>query len=373
MHQERSLSEPSSDTHTRSNSISISAAIMYFDALPTEIVTQIFLSLPTIGSAIALSSTCHHFRHIYHSSKRLLILTQAAEAEFGPLDDIIQVVTHNASQPAHLHRDVPISQALIKQVVDIGRVAQKYEEIYPLKKWKTDFASRRLLSQAERHALRRALYRLWLFDRAFHNSGHVRFARSLPETMRERAALLHNFSTAELAEMLDVHLILREVVANNVCPSNGKIRQKFNKRFPESNHQLLFNIHLNYPPGSFVPDSGYYNSGQASSKYHAKLTPSRYHEPGAEGWGDDVGHYYVVEDMMKLDPGQILLLKEQFPMKSQVEAYVTTLGEWFANNGETFSETLGFVIRQRGGEMEDLKMAVEDGEAGIAATEELLA
>jgi hypothetical protein len=119
-----------------------------------------------------------------------------------------------------------------------------------------------------------------------------------------------------------------------------------------------------------VPDSGYYNSSLASSKYHAKLTPSRFHEPGAEGWGDDIGHYYVVEDMMKLDPGQILLLKEQFPMKSQVEAYTSALGEWWSNNGETFSETLGFVIRQRGGDMQELKSAVEELEGGIVSAVE---
>ncbi|KAM0719208.1 hypothetical protein Q7P37_005113 [Cladosporium fusiforme] len=345
---------------------------MYFDTLPTEITTHIFLSLPTVDSALALSSTCHHFRHVYHSSKRLLILTSAAEVEFGPLDEIIQVVTHNASQPAHIHRDVPVSDALVKQVVSVGRVAQKYEEIYPFKKWKTDFACRRLLTTTERYNFRRALYRLWLFDRAFHNSNHVRFARSLPESTRERAMLLHNFPTNELCEMLDVHLILREVVANNVCPSNGRIRQKFHKRYPDSSHQLLFNIHLNYPPSTFVPDSsGYHNSPSfATSKYHAKLIPSRFHEPGAEGWGDDVGHYYIVEDMMKLDPGQILLLKEQFPMKSQVEAYVTALGEWFANNGETFSETLAFVVRQRGGDMEDVKTALEFREAGVVVLED---
>jgi hypothetical protein len=343
---------------------------MHFDSLPTEIVTQVFLSLPSVDSALALSATCQHFRHVFYSSKRLLILTHAAEAEYGPLDDIVQIVTQNSSQPAHIHRDVPISDALLKQIIATGRVAQKYEEIYPFKKWKTDFASRRLLTTAERFNLRRALYRLWLFDSAFHNSSHVRFARSLPETMRERAALLHNFRSDELAEMLDMHMILRDVVANNVCPSNGRIRQKFHKRFPDSNHQLLFNIHLNYPPSSFVPDSGYYNSSLASSKYHAKLTPSRFHEPGAEGWGDDIGHYYVVEDMMKLDPGQILLLKEQFPMKSQVEAYTAALGEWWGNNGETFSETLGFVVRQRGGDVQELKSAVEELEAGIVVSVE---
>ncbi|KAI7491311.1 hypothetical protein KC351_g38 [Hortaea werneckii] len=43
--------------------------------------------------------------------------------------------------------------------------------------------------------------------------------------------------------------------------------------------------------------------------------------------------------------------------------------EWFVNNGETFSETLGFVIRQRGGDMEALRDAVAEGEMGVAVLE----
>ena len=66
----------------------------------------------------------------------------------------------------------------------------------------------------------------------------------------------------------------------------------------------------------------------------------------------------------------MLHLKDRLPLKSQVEAYVRELGEWFVNNGETFSETLGFVVRQRGGDMEELKMLVEDGEAGIALVDD---
>ena len=341
---------------------------MYIDSLPTEIVTQVFLSLPDIASAVALSETCHRFYNILHSTKKLVILNQAAEAEFGPVEDIIQLVTHNSSQPAHVRRNVALSEALIRQFVKVGRVAKRWEEIYPFKKWKSDFANRRLLSNNERYLIRRAVYRLWLFTRAFHNSAHVRTCRGIPEIVRERAALLHNFSTQELTEMLDIHQVCRDMVANNICPSNGKMRQKFQKRYPESNHQLLFNIHLNYPPtpSSFVPDSWYHNSAYGSSKYHSRLQPSRFHEPGSEGWGDDISHYYVVEDMMKMDPEQILHLRESCPLKAQVENYVKQVaGEWFANNGQTFSETLAFVIKQRGGDMEELRAAVEDEEMGI--------
>lgn len=353
---------------------------MEFDTLPNEIVTHVFRSLPHVSSVLALASTCHHFNDIYHKQK-LTILTEAADAEFGPLEDIIQIVTHNSSQPAHIRRNVPMSDALLKQVLGVGKAAQQWEEIYPLKKWKIDFANRRLLTTSERYVMRRALYRLWLFSKAFHNHRYVRTTRNLPQIARERAALLHNFSTAELAEMLDVHNVLRDMIANNICPSNGRIRQKFHKRYPESNHQLLFNIHLNYPPpptASWCPADGWLsNSMITSAKYHqthlSRLQPSRFHEPGAEGWGDDISHYYVVEDMMKLDPGQILFLRDQCPWKQHVEAYVKGFeggGEWFVNNGETFSETLGFVIRQRGGEMEALKSAVEECEMGVVVVDD---
>ncbi|SMR56635.1 unnamed protein product [Zymoseptoria tritici ST99CH_1E4] len=342
---------------------------MFFDTLPNEILGHIYLSLPDISSVIALSSTSHRFHSAYHSSKKLEILQDAADAEFGPLHDIVQLLTQNASQPAHIRREVPMSEALLHQILKVGRVAQKYEEIYPFKKWKTDFANRRLLSTSERYTLRQALYRLWLFDKAFHTSSHVRTCRGMPSIVRERASLLHNFSTTELAAMLDVHAVLRDMVANNICPSNGRIRQKFQKRYPESNQQLLFNIHLNYPPApsSFVGE-GWSTFG--AGRYQSRLAPTRWHEPGAEGWGDDISHYYIIEDMMKLDPEQLLYLRDNCHLKAQVESHVRGLGEWFVNNGETFSETLGFVIKQRGGDVEDLKVAVEEGEAGVALVED---
>ena len=78
---------------------------------------------------------------------------------------------------------------------------------------------------------------------------------------------------------------------------------------------------------------------------------------------------------MKLDPSQILLLKERYTMKMHVEAFVrleVDCGEgWFVDNGETFTETLWSVLRQRGGDdvdggVEGLKAEVEDGVLGVA-------
>lgn len=345
---------------------------MHFENLPTETVTHIFLSLPTVSAAINLSSTCRRFRHIFSSSKKLLILEHAADHEFGPTTDIVQFITQNSSQPPHIYRSVAISDALIRSIVNAGHVARKWEDIYPFKKWRLDFENRRTLTNHERLLLRQAIYRLWLFTRAFHTPDTPRLRRGTMQAKLERAALLHNFTTSELAEMLDVHNILRDVVSRNICPSNSTIRRKFQKRFPESNYQLLFNLQFNFPPppttpSSVVPDAYYHSGHWQQDKHYNKYLPTRTHEPGAEGWGDDILHYYVVEDMLKLDPAQMLHLKENAPFKGQVEEYLRdNLGDWFENNGETFVQTLEFVLTQRGEDIEDLKQAIEDGELGVA-------
>jgi hypothetical protein len=84
-----------------------------------------------------------------------------------------------------------------------------------------------------------------------------------------------------------------------------------------------------------------------------------------EGWGDDITHYYVVEDMLKLSPETILFLRDASLPRSEVEIFVKGLGEWFGNNGETFNETCRAVLGGRGVEWEDFREEVEEGIIGI--------
>jgi hypothetical protein len=376
---------------------------MFFDELANELIIQIYLSLSSVSDVVSLSRTCRHFHAIFNSSSRLPILTQAAENEHGPLHDSIQLLTYNASQPAHIPRSVPISLALITQILHVGRVANKWADIYPLKKWRADFTARRLLTNSERYKLRRAIYRLWLYARAFHNRQYPRTTRLLRAVLHERSELLHNWSTPELGEIEDVRLVIREVLQNHICPSNGTIQRKFRKRFPDTEHQLLFNIHLNYPPPPnetgfthhpFLPPS--HTSIASKYAYNAR------HDPGNEGWGDEIPHYYLVEDMLKLDPGQILWLREHAPLKEHVKAFLKDVvggggtsswsvggegggdwgssrgwntqgwagNDWFENNGETFGQTLEWVLDERGENVGEIREAVEMGESGVVVEEE---
>lgn len=357
---------------------------MAFDHLATELLLHIFRSCDSVSDVLSLASTSRRFHRVFNSSNKLQILARAAESELGPVHDIIQLLTQNTTQPVHLIREAPMSLALLKQLVQVGYVARKWETIYPVKKWKDDYENRRSLTDDERFRLRRAVYRLWLYHRAFHTVLYDRFSRSLRHIVLERAQLLHNWSTIELAEIEDLRLVMEDIVQNHICPSNGTIQRKFRKRFPETSHQLAFNIHLNYPsPAPVTPSSSLFDKPSASSidqifhtahptnftdttaKYRSKFRTDPFHDPGHEGWGDEIPHYYVVQDMMKLDPGQVLWLREHAPLKDQVEAFVRSQGDWFRDNGETFGETLAWVMKERGDDVEVFRDAIADREVGI--------
>jgi hypothetical protein len=368
-----------------SNNIYIS--IMPIHDLATELLLHIFRSCDSIFDILNLATSCRRLHRVFNSTSKLHILASVAERQFGPLNDAIQVVTQNESQPAHIIRHAPMSDSLLEQVIQLGLVACKWETIYPFKKWKIDFENRRSLTNEERLRVRRAVYRLWWYHSAFHSRAYDRHSRSLRHVVLERAQLLHNWSTQELAEIEDLRLVMGDIVQNHICPSNGTIQRKFRKRFPDSSQQPLFNIHLNHPRSSTTSLSlhnhSFFEKGPGASiqqyfhtahpNNHAESTAktrSRFrndlsHDPGYEGWGDEIPHYYIVQDMLKLDPGQILWLRDHALLKEQVEEYVWSLGEWFRDNGETFGDTMEYVMNERGLDIREIRSAIVNRDMGI--------
>lgn len=346
---------------------------MLFQDLATELVIQVLFSCSSINDVLALSATCRRFHNISLSSQRLAILEHAAEAQYGPLEDLTQLLTHNASQPAHIIRSVPFSLALVKQMAHAGRIAAKWCDLYPFKKWKHDYESRRLLTSRECYRLRRAIYRIWLYSRAFHNAQHARESRLARPVMLQRAALLHNWSTRELSEIADTASILRDVVRHDICPSNSTIARTLHTHHPHTEHALLFNTHAPPTPpptaNPFSPPTPHTALWRAPSpppRPRCRFTLHARHDVGAEGWGDDITHYYVVEDFMKLDPEQVLWLREHAPLKGMVLGCVRLLGAWFDNNGATLGQTVEWVLEERGVGVGAFGDAVAEGSAGVA-------
>jgi len=164
-------------------------------AIPSELLSQIYNSLSTISDVLNLSLTSHHFHYHLRSSNRLPILFAAAERELGPLEDIAQLLTYNTSQPAHIRRKPQQSATLLRQMIRVGDVAKKIEELYPSRRWTHNFLERRILTGDETWRLRRAIYRYWLYCEAFQNRNYTRSTRQIPQIVEERAQLLRSWTS----------------------------------------------------------------------------------------------------------------------------------------------------------------------------------
>lgn len=301
----------------------------------------------------------------------------------GPLSEAIRLATFTPSQSLyHPQYAPPQSFALLTHLLALGRVANAWAAMYPFQKWSGETSSsRRLLSQAEKYSLRKACYRLWLYSTAWHNRGYGRLIRNQTMVVRQRAAMLRMWSTEELAEMQDLQNIFRTILADHVCPSNSTVLQRFKERFPSIavGGASTLRVHsLGNVNTKLDHDSQDFPLGQRYNACRSNAIASRC--PVLEGWGDEISHYYLLEDMLKLNPQQILELDRlidandagscdcQPSVAHSVECMLTQWGcspDWFENNGETFAGTVQTVINDRGGEYELFRDAIEMGHQGI--------
>ena len=186
--------------------------------------------------------------------------------------------------------------------------------------------------------------------------------------------------------MLDLHAVFRAILHSHICPSNSTVLRRHRQRFPDDPFPLLATTkatRYNDPLADF------HQALFHSTPHVSRLSTARNHNQyGAtvEGWGDEIAQYYVVEDMLKLDPGQLMHLFARLTghaasdadlktcygfgsRKAIVEQFVAGLGDWFENNGETLVETICFVVGERGGDGRELGELVEGGLEGICRRE----
>jgi hypothetical protein len=262
------------------------------------------------------------------------------------------------------------------------------------------------LTGPERARLRRAIYRLWLFAAAF-NSPDAVLALYGTDGLGERADFMRRWTTAELLEMADARRILRDAIAQNVCPSNAAVARKYFARHeddPEAGSGgLVFNLGpasapahggsffeppramtrrgdqawvggLPTPPSDDDRDGAFYSSAthraqQRHETWAASLGRGHGGEAGAEGWGDGAAHARAVASLLKLDPGAILWLKERKMRRADVLRWLGGLGGgdgWFERCRDMCGEALGEALAER--RVDDAEEALEMG-AGVVAAE----
>lgn len=176
---------------------------MSLPELAPELLNQVFSSLHSITDVLNLAQTCKRLHHLLRSSQRLPTLFAAAEREFGPINDILRLVTTNRVEAAWGRSTTQFAAVaqnieLLKQVIGVGRVAKKIEDLYPARKWgENRYLDRRSLTEEESWRLRRAVYRYWLYCESFQNRSCTRGSRCLPQIVEERNKLLRDWTSGK--------------------------------------------------------------------------------------------------------------------------------------------------------------------------------
>lgn len=338
--------------------------------LPAETLLGIYNSCSSVNDVLNLSQTCRRLHALLPSSQKLSVLLSVAEAQAGPIFDIVQLLTVNDVQAAHEIREPSMSYHLLRDILSVAQTAQEWQEIYPREKWDENYADRRLLNSEERYALRRAIYRLWLFSRAFHNCNYPRESRLHPPRITERCRLLRAWSTEELAEIEDFRGIMRSVLESALLgqehlywelePTSGRFHRK-PCTFPLASRSYLNSV----TPLKTAFHTSNDDRVSVNQRLHGMQVPG--FGAGMYGWVDDINRFYVLEDLMKLDPEQVLWLQENAYLHLQVPDQVGSMGEeWFINNGETFAQTFEMVMADRGEDAQEIRERIARGDLGIA-------
>ena len=329
--------------------------------LPAETILGIYSACSSVHDVLNLSQTCKRLHALLSSSKKLPVLLAVAENHAGPTFDIVQLLTVNDVQAAHEIRQPPISYSLLRNIISVSYAAHEWQEIYPRRKWDKNYADRRVLNSAEQHSLRRAIYRLWLFSRAFHNSNYARECRLLPNTMTQRCRLLRSWSTEELAEIEDFRSVVRSVL-ESVLLGTDLPHWELEPAFPGTFYRQRGAFPLS-------PRMCLYSATKLKSIFHTSCNDSAFIRPGPTGmcgWTDDIDRFYALEDLMKLDPEQVLWFREIAFLDIRVSDHITPVGEeWFLNNGETFAATFERVLLDRGESPEEIRRLIASGDLGI--------
>lgn len=307
------------------------------DRLPAELVLKVFQGCEDVSSVINLSKTSKRYQTILNGAKKLEILFAAAEIGFAPLDEAIQLVTYNESQAANEYRDPAMSMSLIKQLAKVGNIANEWLNAYPALRWRSNTDSRRLLRPHEVLRFRRALYRFWLYGKAFHSINYL--ARNEPPPMAtvtdDRLKFLRRFNYSELAELCDLNGVFYEMLYNDICPSNAMIKSRYIQAAP-GQEILIF--------GNYETFRVYENNDHPTLADFSIMDLPK--SLAKEAWGSRDVQISIVHDCLKLNPDELLHFRE-LEGKFARKHYLNQLNPLFQNNASTFRHAVEAVFAER--------------------------
>ncbi|KAI9744241.1 MAG: hypothetical protein M1818_002393 [Claussenomyces sp. TS43310] len=308
------------------------------DSLPLELIQKIFKECPDIATVISLARVSKKYYAALHGTQKLSIFNAVINVQFAPLGEAIQLVTYNDSEPAHQQRSPAISMALVKQIVKIGNVANQWVEIYPMLRWRSDTTYRRVLRPHEVLRFRRALYRIWLYGKAFHSPSYLSRDEDPPmsSTKDDRLTFFRRYSDDHIIEISEVHDVFHEMLHNDICPSNAIMMARYAQAAPGQD-PLFFGTYETFRLT---------NGRRAERLLENVSVLDLPRNLAREAWGSRQAQKSIVLDLLKLTPDELLYLRDLGGKLSRIE-YLSQLDPLFHNSRATLKDALEAVFAER--------------------------
>lgn len=337
--------------------------------LPPELLVKVFQHCDSGMDMVNLASSCQQLRKAFDDHGLVIRVPLFAEL-FGPLGEIIRVVTQPVGKPEHSSGQVHMAQTLVKKVTMVVNIASTWvNEYLRLNKVikHTNGSGKVVRIAVDKSKIRLAFYRLWRYYRAFHCVPYDAFANDQADVIELRCELLRQWSHEELLDVQRISCFMRSFIQENVCPDTDAMVYRHQMLDPNDLYYKFdyYNVPALAPkpprPGSLIPADAaratldlYFLSAPPAftpriyrtSKLPILLSPTQiWDRIGSLNYED------LLDDMVKLDPGQILWLVRFAPYRQQVMTFLRTLDrQWFRNNPETFIETSSTIVMERDGQ-----------------------
>lgn len=334
--------------------------------LPVELLATIFQLCDSGKDMVSLACTCQRLRDVFDDYGLLIKIPIFAE-QFGPLDEIIRVVTQPVGRPDQSFEDVQMVPELLNKVTMVVNVAAVWVDNYLHSNGvitRADKQGHTTRAAVDKHKMRLAVYRLWRYYRAFHCPPYNGSVIEQSDVVELRCQLLRQWNHDELFDMYQISCFMRTLIQRHVCPDTDAMIERHYVHDPNS--QFYKVDHYNFPrlcpetphPGPLLPADAalattelYFLAPPPSfvPRVYKSIKTAIYLSP-TQTWDRRGSFAYLslLDDVMKLDFGQILWLGRCAPYREQVRAFLSSLdGDWFEDNEETFVETLRGVLAER--------------------------
>ncbi|KAF8861549.1 hypothetical protein BDZ45DRAFT_618452 [Acephala macrosclerotiorum] len=291
--------------------------------LSTELLQKIY-DYSELQDLLSLARTSRRNYRIY-LGRRMHHLQQGLHNSYSPLPSLLKLVLSNEPDKSRkpIGTEIRINMVLdriiqagakpkltlehMKKMVEYGKIAERWTELYPRLRWRFGSDNRRLLHPQEKERLRKAIYHHWTYTTLFHSRIFTQYSPDPPSPASlddPRHRLLRTYSTVEHIQLSEFLAHVEQLVEIDLYPSNSIVQEHYS-------HSL--------PPRAL-----------------AKIA-----------WGEGNEYRRLVRDIMKLSPADLLHLVENTTTKTERLDFLYAKEACFGDVPATLNYALSTVSVER--------------------------